>query len=287
MKGFLLVDKEKGLSSFSVVARIRKLSAEKRVGHSGTLDPMATGLLLVAVGEATKLLEYFIGCDKEYLAKAKFGFFSDTYDGEGKISEIDKNFKISRKLLQETIEENFRGEITQIPPKYSALKISGKRACDIVRKGGEVNLKARKVKVDSFKITKFNWPEVEFKIHCGSGTYVRSLINDLGEKLKCGAYLTELERVVVGGFSLEESCKLADLNKNIDQKLISLEKIPWCFNKLSLSDEEFERLRHGLTILNNKNVHNFPVLAFYKEKVVGVLEGIEDAAKLKFRKMIL
>ena len=174
MKGFLLIDKESGVTSFDVVKTVRRILSEKagakvKVGHSGTLDPLATGLLLIAVGEGTKLLEYIIGFDKEYEVLAKFGEISDSYDADGEIAAGGEG-NFSQKEVEKAIKQNFLGKIQQLPPKYSALKINGKRACDRVRAGEEVEMEPREVRIDSFEVTEFNWPEVRFVVRCGSGT---------------------------------------------------------------------------------------------------------------------
>ncbi len=215
MKGFFLIDKESGVTSFDVVRDIRHLTAVKKVGHSGTLDPLATGLLLVAVGEGTKLLEFLIGCTKEYEVLGRFGFKSDTYDAEGSIEEVSSKV-LSRDEIEAVIKANFLGDIEQIPPKYSALKIGGKRAADIMREGGDVEKKARKLHISNFEVLEFDWPVVKFRVSCSSGTYIRSLIHDLGELLEGGAYVEELRRSKIGDFSLADAVKIDLLSKNFE-----------------------------------------------------------------------
>lgn len=209
MDDFLLIDKPKGMTSFDVVRKVRQMTGERRVGHGGTLDPLATGLLIVAVGRtATKQLSRFLKSDKEYEVAAKFGYVSDSYDSDGQVTEGDTSVKFIKKQLLSAINESFLGDIEQIPPKYSALKIKGQRACDIMRKGGDVDLKSRKVRIDEFKVIDFNWPVVKFRVKCGSGTYIRSLVHDLGQKLGCGAYVEELRRTKVGDFSVDDAKRL-------------------------------------------------------------------------------
>ncbi len=225
MDGFILIDKEKGITSFGAVKRIRYLTKEKKVGHSGTLDPLATGLLIIALGKGTKMLEGLIGCDKEYEVIAKFGYVSNTYDAEGEIKPTSLKNRCKRSEIIEMIEEFFLGEVEQIPPIYSAKKIKGVRAYNLARQGKEVILKPKKIKINLFKIEKFSWPEVKFKIKCGSGCYVRSLIHDLGQKLKIGAYVKELRRTKIDNFSVLDACKIDELNVNIEQNMISLEEM--------------------------------------------------------------
>lgn len=214
MEGFLLIDKPKGITSFDVIAKVRKLTGERRVGHAGTLDPLATGLLIVAVGRgATKHLQKFVGLDKEYEVTGKFGYVSDTYDADSKnIVALKPDFKTDRYEIEKIIAANFLGEIKQVPPAYSAIKIGGKRAYELARKGMAVSLGARLVKIEDFSVIRFDWPLVSFRIHCSSGTYVRSLIHDFGQKLGCGAYVVNLRRTKIGDFKLEDAQKLESLN---------------------------------------------------------------------------
>jgi tRNA pseudouridine55 synthase len=212
MEGFLLIDKEKGITSFDVVCGVRRKTGVKKVGHGGTLDPLATGLLVVAVGRSfTKKLHTLLKTDKEYEVVGKFGYVSDSYDADGEIKEVNKDFECEKQDIQKMILRKFLGEIEQMPPKYSALKVKGRRACDIVRAGGEVELKSRKIRIDSFEIMDFQWPEVRFRVKCGSGTYIRSLIHDLGQELGCGAYVKELRRTKVGEYSVENAVKVEEI----------------------------------------------------------------------------
>lgn len=297
MRGFLLVDKGKGITSFDVVHKVRKWSGEKRVGHAGTLDPLATGLLLVAVGEATKLLEYFVGMDKEYEVRAKFGAVSDTYDAEGKIEVLEekgmeKYSKFSKKDLEKLIESKFIGEIEQIPPKYSALKINGKRAMDLARKGEKFEMKGRKVMIYDLKVKEFDWPEVVFRVRCGSGTYIRSLVHDIGQEVGCGAYVQELRRVSVDKYSVDGANVVVIgrdfdcVNKKIEQRLMSLEQVSERFDSIYLTDKQLEELGDGKTIESNKIIQRVPTLASYQGKVIGIIENGLGGSGLKIRKLI-
>ncbi len=322
MKGFLLIDKEKGVTSFDVVKRIRGILREEmdvvnevsgnvkkrlKVGHSGTLDPLATGLLLVAVGEATKLLEFFEGLDKEYEVKAKFGFVSDTFDAEGTrrrrvpahkthsgSSDCFSNFekledKEKIEKIKKITEEKFTGRILQVPPKFSALKIKGKKAYELARKGEDFEMKPRDVVVEGFEIIDFDWPFVSFRVACGSGTYIRSLIHDLGAELGCGAYVEELRRTKVGDFSVEnaitmksfdEVCENRDGEFNSESLLIPIEKMLSGFSVYELNDEDFEGLRDG-KILKGKKVEEkeVAVIGLYRGKAVGVLKNANEGIK--------
>lgn len=294
MNGFLLLDKGKGMSSFAVVRAIKNLSRERSVGHAGTLDPLATGLLVLALGEGTKLLEYFIGGDKEYEVSAYFGKESDTYDAEGKIIVVNENAYFDSEEVMSAVKDNFLGKIQQIPPKYSALKVGGKRACDILRSGGEVDLKAREVEIFRFDLKEFDWPNVSFRIKCGSGTYIRSLIHDLGKILGCGAYVTELRRTKVSDFSVESAKSVEYFDEKVDRiekNMISLELVGEKFKKINLSDDEYNGLKDGGTIVNKKVEQEWfekgPVMAYYSDFLIGVLELAKDRKGLKFRKLIV
>jgi tRNA pseudouridine55 synthase len=295
MRGFLLVDKGKGMTSFDVVYKARKWAQEKRVGHAGTLDPLATGLLIVAIGEATKVLEYLIGFDKEYEVTGRFGAVSDTFDAEGKIevlneNEMKKYEKMTMKPFEKDVLPKFLGEINQVPPRYSALKIDGKRAMDLARDGKEFEMKSRKVMIYDLKIEKFEWPEVVIKVKCGSGTYIRSLINDMGEVIGCGAYVKELRRVSIDRYNVENAIQISRdfdfVNKNIEQSLVSLEKMLEHWPKIDLTDEEFSLLKNGGAVSYNKVEHDGVFLAYYKGKIVGILESGRDSGTIKFRKQI-
>lgn len=307
MRGFLLIDKGKGITSFDVVFKVRKWATQKvvgrglsatrilRFGHAGTLDPLATGLLIVAVGEATKVLEYLIGFDKEYEVRGCFGAVSDTFDVEGKIEVLDeekmkKYGKITQKSFEKIILSKFSGEIEQVPPKYSALKIDGKRAMDMARSGKEFEMKSRKVMIYDLKIVKFEWPEVVIKVRCGSGTYIRSLINDMGAEIGCGAYVKELRRISIDKYKVDKALGISRnfdfANKNIEQHLIPLEIMLNHWPKIELTDEEFALLKNGGAIVYKKSELNGVSLAYYKDKIVGILENAKDSGTIKFRKQI-
>lgn len=278
MDGFFLIDKEKGMTSFDVIRDVRRIVGMKKVGHSGTLDKLATGLLIVAVGQGTKLLEYLIGFDKEYEAVGRFGYVSDTYDADGEVEKTDFAGDVSEFDMNKAM-KGFVGDISQIPPKFSALKVAGKRASDRVRDGEEVVLKSRDIRIDSFEIVEWNWPEVKFLVKCSSGTYIRSLIHDLGEKLGCGAYIGDLRRTKIGDFALENAVVVSELDKKVEQRLVSLEEMAKSFTTLELTDEEFEGLKDGKVLLGKKLEHEGVVVALYKEKVVGVVEEVEEGLK--------
>lgn len=212
-EGLFLVDKPQGLTSHDVVARVRGMTRVKRVGHAGTLDPMATGLLVLGIGRATKLLTYLVGADKTYTACIRLGQATTTDDAEGEIT-ASVGANLSKPQIEAEVDK-LRGDIEQVPSSVSAIKVDGKRAYARVRDGEEVTLKARPVTIHEFSITSISHPasepqvtDVYVRIRCTSGTYIRALARDLGQHLGVSGHLTELRRTEVGAFSVENSLVL-------------------------------------------------------------------------------
>lgn len=205
MEGIFAVNKPSGMTSHDVVAIVRKKTGVKRVGHGGTLDPMATGVLVIAVGrENTKLLNQYVKGEKEYIAEVFLGAKSDTYDAEGKIENVNAKIKPDIDEINKLI-KLFVGKISQIPPVFSSVKIKGIPAHRRVRKGEKIELKAREVIVKSIEILGYSYPTLRLKISTGPGVYIRSIANDLGEKLGTGGYLKSLIRTRVGKFNLKDA----------------------------------------------------------------------------------
>lgn len=193
------------MTSFDVIRRLRKQTGIRKMGHSGTLDPAATGLLVIGTGDSTKTLSEYLKMDKEYEAEIEFGKISDTYDSDGKISDFPHDKKAAGISEMEAALKNFKGEIMQIPPAFSAKKIKGVPAYKLARKGILVSLEARKVKISKIEILGFAWPFLKVRVSCSSGTYLRSLAHDLGRKLGCGGYLKSLRRTRIGKFRVEDA----------------------------------------------------------------------------------
>ncbi|MCD6528442.1 tRNA pseudouridine(55) synthase TruB [bacterium] len=211
-EGFILIDKPKNLTSHDVVDEMRRITGIKKIGHAGTLDPFATGLLILGIGrKATKKLYQFLKMEKEYIGKIKLGATSDTYDKEGKIEERKIN-QIPEKTKVEKVLKNFEGEILQIPPLYSAKKIKGKKLYQLARKKIPVKVEPKRVKIYKIKILNYKFPYLTIKVNCSAGTYIRTLAHDIGEELNCGAYLEELRRTKIGNFSIKEAKRLSDVN---------------------------------------------------------------------------
>lgn len=215
MGGVLLIDKPAGFTSHDVVNKVRRLYSTKKVGHTGTLDPMATGLLVVLVGRAAKAAEYLSADDKKYLAGLLLGITTDTEDTTGK--ELTKSDAIPDEAAVLSALDSFRGEIDQIPPMYSALKIGGKKLCDIARAGGEAERQARRINIFSLEAEKKTEREYFLSVHCSKGTYIRTLCADIGETLGCGGVMSSLRRVSAGGFSLSDSHTLEGIEA-LDEK---------------------------------------------------------------------
>jgi tRNA pseudouridine55 synthase len=196
----VVVDKPAGITSFDVVARVRRALGERRVGHAGTLDPMATGVLPVCVGEATKLVPFLMGGDKEYEAEACLGVTTDTLDATGTVVAEASCAHVTRADV-EALLPRFTGRILQVPPMHSALKIDGQRLYELARKGVEVEREARPIEIHALTLTAWTPPRLGLRVCCGKGTYIRSLIDDLGRALGVGAHMTALARTRVGAFA--------------------------------------------------------------------------------------
>lgn len=213
MEGLLVVNKPAGMTSHDVVDRVRRQFNIRRVGHAGTLDPMATGVLIVLVGKATKLSNKFIGFDKAYRATLRCGLVTDTADIEGKELRHAAFEHITCDALEAAFAQ-FQGELEQVPPMYSAVKIKGKKLYELARKGIVVEREARPIVIHALKILRVDLPEVEFHLECSKGTYVRQLAEDIGEVLGCGACISQIERTKVGPFMLDESVALEEIDES-------------------------------------------------------------------------
>lgn len=210
----LLINKPFKWTSFDAVRKIRNLIRIKKVGHAGTLDPLATGLLIICTGKFTKKINEYMAQEKEYTGTFTLGATTPTYD----LESTPENFKAIDFLTEQKIREatkEFTGEIMQVPPAHSAIKVNGKRLYESARKGIEVELKPRKITITDFQITKVELPVVSFLVVCSTGTYIRSLANDFGEKLGCGAHLSSLCRTRIGDHKLENALTIEDFEKDL------------------------------------------------------------------------
>ena len=211
-EGIILVNKPKGITSHDVVDIVRKRLKMKKVGHAGTLDPLAEGLLIILVGRCTKLFPKFSGFDKVYSGILKLGEVTSTGDSQGDITKVSVYKDVSQDKIQGAF-SLFVGDLEQIPPMVSALRIKGKRLYDLARKGIVVERNPRKIKIHSLKILNIDLPFVEFLTHCSKGTYIRKLAQDIGEKIGCGAHMVKILRLKIGDFDLKDAVAPEDINE--------------------------------------------------------------------------
>ncbi|MCX7912964.1 MAG: tRNA pseudouridine(55) synthase TruB [Thermodesulfovibrionales bacterium] len=230
MNAVLNLNKERGITSSQAVIKVKGLLKVKKAGHVGTLDPLATGVLLVCLNEATKISNYLTNLDKEYLATMKLGEVTDTYDSEGRVIGTVSDFEISFSDIMDTL-NMFIGEIDQIPPIYSAIKFQGKPLYKLARQGMKIDIKPRKISIESIDLIKYEPPYLTIRVVCSKGTFIRSLCNDIGQKLGVGAHLTDLMRTRIGHFTLSNSSKFEELPAkgesfySIDQALMHMPEI--------------------------------------------------------------
>jgi tRNA pseudouridine55 synthase len=252
MDGIILVNKPQGITSHDLVIQIRNILGTKKVGHYGTLDPLATGLMVVAAGKTTRLFPIYSKKNKTYTGRIRLGFSTDTFDSTGKpISSEKKEFPQKTELLKAM--KKFVGEIEQIAPPYSAKKYKGKPLYTLARSKKEFELKPSQISIHFFDLINFAPPELEFRVGCSSGTYIRSLAHDLGQQLGCGAHLSELTRTSIGNYHLDDSFdleKIRQLNNEglIEEFLIPLELLLPEFPKIILNERGSILAKNGNTI---------------------------------------
>ncbi|MBK8823504.1 MAG: tRNA pseudouridine(55) synthase TruB [Anaerolineales bacterium] len=249
ISGALVVDKPVGMTSHDVVQAIRNGTGLRRAGHTGTLDPRASGVLVILVGPAVRLSEYVSASDKRYQAIIRLGGSTDTFDAEGLVTPTKNPVDVTEAQFEEAL-KTFIGEIEQTPPPYSAVKVQGRKAYEMAREGEEVDLAPRKITVHHLEVLEWAPPEVVIDVHCSSGTYVRSLANDLGVMLGSGAYLVGLRRTKSGRFSLRDSVPLRKLQESFTagnwyQYLIPAAEALGDWPAVELNPDEVEGVRHG------------------------------------------
>lgn len=248
MNGILLIDKEPDWTSNDVVAKLKGILHQRRIGHSGTLDPMATGLLVVFVGRATRAVEFAEGHDKRYLASLRLGIDTDTQDTSGTVLER-RPVSVTREELEAAL-NNFKGELEQIPPMYSAIKHKGRPLYEIARKGGQVERKARKITVYDISVTGEQEGDYLLDIRCSKGTYVRTLCHDLGQALGCGGCMSSLRRVEAGQFKVENAYKLCRVQEYADmdraeELLLPVDTLFQQLGSCTVNADQEKRLRCG------------------------------------------
>ncbi len=283
MFGVINIYKPKGMTSHDVVGVLRKKLNIKQVGHTGTLDPFAEGVLPVCVGKATRLIEYFED-DKEYLATVQFGSQTTTYDLEGNITQTS-SIKITQTNLEKAL-EIFQGEILQTPPIYSAIKVNGKKLYEYAREGKEVKIEPRKVTIYKIELKSFDEikQQAEISIKCSKGTYIRSIANDIGVNLGCFGHLVKLIRTQAGKFLVENSVQLDDLDiKNKIQSPLEVLSLP----QINVNDIMHERISHGMSIKTNTDkikIGDFLIL-IYNNNIDAI--GVFDGECIKIKKVFI
>ena len=281
MHGIIVVDKEYGVTSRDVVNELSKIFKTKKIGHTGTLDPLATGVLVITIGKYTKLNEILTSTYKEYIATLKLGIKTDTYDIEGKVLE-EKDVNLTEEEIKKTI-MSFEGKYMQEVPIYSSVKINGKKLYEYARQGIDVSLPKREVDIRKIEVMSIDNNIVKFKCLVSKGTYIRSLINDIGSSLGCGAIMTALRRTKQGNFNIDEAYTLEDI-KNNNYKFVDIEnKID--IHSVNIDDELLFKIKNG-GILDN--IYNEDTILFkYNNDMVAIYKKYDkDETKLKPWKML-
>ncbi|MFO7919156.1 MAG: tRNA pseudouridine(55) synthase TruB [Anaerolineae bacterium] len=285
--GVLNIDKPKGLTSHDVVARVRKIAGLRRVGHAGTLDPLARGVLVVCLGKATRLIEYLMDTHKSYVATVEFGTVTDTWDAEGEVIERQEIEDLSLARIEEAL-ERFRGRIEQVPPMYSAVKHKGEPLYRLARKGIEVEREARSVEIHHLEVREWNPPDLLIEVECSKGTYIRSLAYDLGRSVGSGAYLADLTRMAVGPFCLERAVPLCQLTeKRWRDHLLPVYKAFKHVPGVIVDQETQEHIGYGQAVTLPSAPEEEIVFAYDDERrIVAVLRSDADDPLWRPRKVL-
>lgn len=250
LSGILNINKPRGLTSHDIVDRVRKISGVRKVGHAGTLDPIATGVLVICLGKATKLVRFIIESPKTYRTTLRLGISTNTHDAEGEIIR-EAPVNTSKEEIEEALKE-FTGAIEQIPPLFSAIKVKGKRLYELARKGKEVSPPPRRIEIYRLELLGWDNPFLTLEIECSHGTYIRALARDLGERLGCGAHVAALTRLKSGRFSLEEAVTLEELETaGLKRCLLPAEMAVADLPAVILEKGEEKRIRFGQKVKGN------------------------------------
>lgn len=278
MDGIIIINKPKGFTSHDVVNVVRKCLKEKKVGHTGTLDPNATGVLPILIGKATKLSKYLIEHNKEYIVIAELGKLTNTGDTEGNIIEVDPEIeekikKLSSKKIIEIL-NSFKGEQSQIPPIYSAIKIKGKKAYEYARSGQDVKIEPRKIEILDIELLNFKDKEIKFKVVCSKGTYIRTLCEDIAKKIGTIGFMKELSRIKVNDFNIENSITIDELKNKADQlngindSVIGIEDFFKDKKRIDLNDRKKELFLNGVQL--TFEMQNDIYRIYFKNKFIGL-----------------
>lgn len=275
IKGFVNIIKPTGMTSSDVVCKVKKILHMKKVGHLGTLDPAASGVLPVAVGRATKFFDYFLSKDKKYTAVVKFGIATDTLDSFGNITKVDKDISVSSEDILKVLNE-FIGEVEQYPPKFSALKIGGKKAYELAREGVEFELKPRKITIYDIKLKqKIDDITYVFDVHCSAGTYIRTLFSDIAQKLGTISYVPVIIRTKSGAFEMLNAITLEEFENS--KKILQIEEIFSSFQTIEIGENMAKKVLNGVSVsveeLNKESALLKPFLIKYNNEIVGLYEN--------------
>jgi len=289
VSGVLVIDKPVGLTSHDVVQIVRKGTGLRRAGHTGTLDPRASGVLVVLIGPAVRLSEYVSASDKRYQATTQLGTTTDTYDSEGRTTSSSEINDITEELFENTLKK-FVGEIEQVPPPYSAIKVKGRRAYELARRGEKVELKPRSIHVYSLDLLEWVPPEAVLDIFCSSGTYVRSLAHDLGKELGTGAHLIGLRRTKSGRFTLRDAIPLRQLQDSFIagdwyKYLIPAADALRDWPMVELDSEMVDKVRHGRRIPAEPGSPSLVRGVSEQGDLVALLEFIEEDTEWQPKKV--
>lgn len=290
MNGVINIIKNTGMTSFDVVARVRKITKEKKVGHTGTLDPEASGVLPICLGKATKIIDYMMENEKAYRVSFKLGIVTDTYDLEGKIIREKDASNVGKEEIIRVI-SNFIGNIKQVPPMYSALKQNGVKLYELARKGIEVKREARDITI--YKIENIDiQDEICMDVYCSKGTYIRSLCFDIGEELGVGATMTKLCRIKNGNFTLENGLNIDDLNEeNVKQRIISIEEALCRFDKIVVNNKFTKLLVNGVRVYDKRLckdiIKNNKLYRVYDDLNTFIGLGRKDDSGFKIEKLLI
>ncbi|MBD7910457.1 MULTISPECIES: tRNA pseudouridine(55) synthase TruB [Clostridium] len=291
MNGVINVFKNRGMSSFDVVRIIKKASKEKKVGHTGTLDPEATGVLPVCLGKATKIIDYIMTAEKSYYVKFKLGVKTTTYDLEGEVVEEKDSSKLRNEEILDVI-NSFKGEYLQVPPMYSALKKDGIRLYNLARQGIEVEREGRNINIYDIKNIYISNPYISMDVTCSKGTYIRSLCYDIGEKLGVGATMTELKRTKTSIFTEEESVNIDEIEENnVGEFIITLEEALKSYPKININKGYTKLFINGVKVGDKRSLDLKPKIGqlyrVYDEEKVFIGLGKQDEFGFKIEKLLI
>ena len=278
MNGLLIINKQKGFTSHDVVNVIRKKLNTKKVGHTGTLDPNATGVLPILIGKGTKISKYLMEHDKTYIATIKLGEKTDTGDSEGQVIEEKSIPKDLRKEDINDVLQNFFGKQKQVPPMYSAIKINGKKLYEYAREGKEVKLEAREIEIYKIELLEYQNNKIKFEVECSKGTYIRTLCEDIAKKLGTVGYMEELQRTKVNNFRIEDSILLDDIKlENAEKNMIKIEEVFKEKETIELDNKKLELFLNGVKLTYSLSEDIYRI--YNNEQFIGI--GVIENKLLK------